>query len=113
MNKYKFGDKVTHETLGIGFYSRGFNLPSTEISQVIFENAGCRNVLTESLKPVSAWIACSERMPEFSGCYLTTMIDTSSGEKYQVISHFNHTGFAVSFDEIPTHWQHLPTPPQD
>ncbi|QJQ52283.1 hypothetical protein ADP71_40520 [Vitreoscilla sp. C1] len=68
-------------------------------------------VLTES---VSAWIPCSERMPEQSGYYLVSVMDISSQDVYQSVSYcIAGCRFSSSFNERVTHWMPLPTPPQD
>lgn len=67
MNKFKFGDKVQHvhnRDIGIFIRHGGYTGSNNEVlSYIFFENYDRLSLVYESdLKPVSEWIACSERI---------------------------------------------------
>ncbi|UOO93346.1 DUF551 domain-containing protein [Vitreoscilla stercoraria] len=117
MNKFKFGDKARvlkphwHNESKIGVITSSENGLNT-----VHFNGGQFSCLIpdDYLTPVSAWIPCSERMPEQSGYYLVSVMDISSQDVYQSVSYcIAGCRFSSSFNERVTHWMPLPTPPQD
>ena len=113
MSKFKFGDKVFCKGLfGNGIYFKPSYHGSDEpMCYVLFENYGLKVVRLSSIKKVSDWIQCSERMPDndddvlvFDGCevsidYIDICIE--SGDEY-----------FVNLGSDSTHWMPLPEMPE-
>ena len=113
MTKFKFGDKVFCKGLfGNGIYHKPSYHESVEpMCYVIFENYGLKVVELSSIKKVSDWIPCSERMPDidvevlvyFDGyIYIDSLYYDKNLKEY----------WWQGNDRLPTHWIPLPEMPE-
>ena len=109
MSKFKFGDKVFCSGLfGNGIYHKcSYHEQEEPMCYVLFENYGLKVVRLSSIKKVSDWIACSERMPDIDVEVLVYFdgyiyIDSLYYEK-----NLNEYWWQGN-DRLPTHWMPLP-----
>ena len=112
MSKFKFGDKVFCKGLfGNGIYFKPSYHGSDEpMCYVLFENYGLKVVRLSSIKKVSDWIQCSERMPEYDSEVIVT------GGNYVWRDKCYDFGDGLCFyddnDSSATHWMPLPYMPE-
>ena len=113
MTKFKFGDKVWHKGLfGNGiYYKPSYHGSDEPMCYVLSENYGLKVVEVSSITKVSAWIPCSERMPDidvevlvyFDGyIYIDSLYYDKNLKEY----------WWQGNDRLPTHWMQLPDMPE-
>ena len=113
MNKFKFGDKVWHETFGeCSVLTLDDDIENIYKIVYLDENEDyIAYAHISKLTPATDWIPCSERMPELN---VPVLVHTGSGMRIDKAYDF---GDGVSFYEDlygdVTHWMPLPALPQD
>ena len=112
MTKFKFGDKVFCKGLfGNGIYHKPSYHESDEpMCYVIFENYGLKVVELSSIKKVSDWIPCSERMPEYDSEVIVT--DGNYVWRDKCYDFGDGLCFYDDNDSSATHWIPLPGMPE-
>ena len=112
MTKFKFGDKVFCKGLfGNGIYFKPSYHGSDEpMCYVLFENYGLKVVRLSSIKKVSDWIACSERMPEYDSEVIVT--DGNYVWRDKCYDFGDGLCFYDDNDSSATHWIQLPEMPE-
>ena len=119
MTKFKFGDKVFCKGLfGNGIYFKPSYHGSDEpMCYVLFENYGLKVARLSSIKKVSDWIQCSERMPgngDVLWCYNGTLVVGWHNKYIGCDEILVSGGGYLLIDNIDdAMWMPLPAPPTE
>ena len=113
MTKFKFGDKVFCSGLfGNGIYHKcSYHEQEEPMCYVLFENYGLKVVRLSSIKKVSDWIACSERMPDIDVEVLVLVGNFIYIDSLYYDKNLKEYWWQGN-DKLPTHWMPLPEIPE-
>ena len=112
MTKFKFGDKVSYRSCKNAFYLRKTDGIRSLIAVEKFGaiKGAVITVITNELTPVSGWVKCSERMPEYDSEVIVT--DGNYVWRDKCYDFGDGLCFYDDNDSSATHWTPLPYMPE-